>query len=411
MKQETKDKLKKVAKIAGIAVLGAFAVFGAISSCAVIKSCSQGENSSSVVTTTPVRTIKKLDMAQREVIQSYYDVVKYQTNDPNEWRKGTYLGFPVIWSNGGWVPEYDTSFPVDNVYGESYWDEACFSYYGSGGPTWSMLAWNIGSTDFVVRDDDDYPLFEIVEDSLTQCHLAVPDDGVGFVFHLNTANNIGASSRYFYGIYVEDFEDSAFNSVHFNEMLKCFSPNGNAYNSRLWTLSVGSDPTTSNNVLHIYQGEYGITPRNFTYWCPSGMELGNGSLKVYIKPDAGYKIVSVADANGADLVGFSSMDNLGRFYPTRYNVNAKDDFFYPALIVNVAVGEDPDYQPSKPEDDDGSGQTAEVLTNGFALLGSAFSAWAGLFSYAIFPGLTLGVLFSIPLIVALIFFILKVIHK
>ena len=335
MKQETKDKLKKVAKIAGIAVLGAFAVFGAISSCAVIKSCSQGENNSSIVTTTPVTT--RVRKAYQPYVSGGFVENDYQYGIFNPLEGdlpiASLLGMPVVWNGASWEPQY----PVQLL---SNSEETYFSFFtafnGSEGLEDCYLNFCPDNLDFNLYsnyNDANFGQFlEIVEDDENgHYHLEIPDYGVGFVYYLQTDQPLGGMSRYFYGINVSTYDDHPDNTSNFMDIISACSPNGDAYNSALYTLAYNPTPSRMTKELKVYQSGYGRCAKDFYFYSFDGFDLSN-RINLYIKPKDGYKIDNVLFLYGADSLGFSSMDANGRFWPIRYEETHASLGRYPAVL-------------------------------------------------------------------------------
>ena len=59
----------------------------------------------------------------------------------------------------------------------------------------------------------------------------------------------------------------------------------------------------------------------------------------------------------------------------------------------------------------GSEEAQTALTTGFMLAGLAFAVLEPLFGYMLFPGISIGLLFTIPLLMSLVFAIIKIIKK
>lgn len=126
---------------------------------------------------------------------------------------------------------------------------------------------------------------------------------------------------------------------------------------------------------------------------------------------ANNSLTSITPNNSSEVTNVmmykSSYTNILTFthgeYPRAYNVNGYGEL-HPLLSS--------DYQPYiSYTSANNLGISLEPLTTGVTLVGLSFEALNSLFGYLVFPGITLGMLLLVPVILGLFFAIIKLVKK
>lgn len=371
MKDETKKKWKEVGKIVYGIVVGGFAAFGVISLVGMIKSCSQGETTP-VVTTPVISTIPK-------------KAVSVSTNIQRE----SPFGQATKWAQF----QLSTSYRGIGDNSQDASDITCFAVRYKGG------YYQIEDVHIELSANDSYTsnLYYYVNDYeflIAEVELDNKDQSVnwatwycdGFYTLNQFVGNYPASDQ------------KLLDSLTHNGLLSPSTPIGEFDNPVY-------NPHSTWPVSYVNKGGYWVD--NVTGGIVTQMTNGQVynlvwvSVQGYLYP-SDIQVEEHTSTNGGSGI-FSSND--GRVHmeftaadPIGDHIKITTD------LSSLAI-------PNGTNSGDDQVNTAEGIGNSFALLGSAFSAMAGLLSMQVFPGLSLSALLFVPVVVAVILFIIKAIQK
>lgn len=364
MKDETKKKLKKVGKIVCGVVVGALALLGVISLGGMAKSCSKGE--STPVVTTPVVSTMPKKVSQTTFRQSEY-VYLIQVSD-NQDAQDWYQGWPF--GMGDDVSEGFNAIP-----------------YAAYDPVLNGWEWQTSDVNLTLNYQE------------RELYAELYDAGGDYLFYYSVGDQTIRAEG---SILVSSLDDVGGSDGLIGRMIL----------SGCLTYTQVPNP--------IYQPTDVVWPLNYSntggYWVDSV---------------TGGVVTSMIAGQSYDLVWVSVQ---GYLYPTDVQAEAHTSIDGGIGIFDTKDGRvhmdflagDPTLSNridivtnlsslAIPGGDTTTGNdqvnTATGLSNSFALLGSAFASMAALLSMEVFPGLSLSALLFVPVVVAVILFILKAIGK